>query len=456
MTAAQLPESGLGVVSASDAPARPGSLPRRRFAERLSAALRIAVLMLVATLSAMAIGEVALRLLDQSYYWAVSKRPDALRGWRPAPNVAAWQRFEGQALVRTNQLGFRDRDHDPTAAPGVLRVAVLGDSFTAAVQVPIEQTWWRIMEARLNAMDCMPGGRFEAQSFAVSGYSTAQSLLAWRSIAAAYKPDAVVLAFFVGNDLNENTPLLDHDPLRPYLRLDDQGQLVVDDRFHASPEYRFKQSWLGRGIDWLMVRSRILQTLVQVRHVWRTQHPAKPDVRTANPKAVGEPAPAVAQGRNEPHEPGVDNGIFRPPTDPAWQDAWAVTKAMLTAFANEVRATGARPLLMVIGTGAQVHPNARARQQFATAIGVEDLGYPLRRLSAIAADVGLPVLNLPALMAPAAEQQGRPLYGFDNAIRGFGHWNADGHQSAGTEAAMAICTLLTNPADVPAGTNTAP
>jgi len=437
-------------------PPRQGSPPRRRFAMRLSAALQIAALMLVATLAALAIGEAVLRLLDQSYYWAVAKRPDAMLGWRPAPGVAAWQRFEGRALVQTNRLGFRDCDHDLTPAAGVVRIAVLGDSFTAAVQVPIEQTWWRVMEARLNAMDCVPGRRFEAQSFAVSGYSTAQSLLAWRSIAAPFKPDAVVLAFFVGNDLNENTPLLDHDPLRPYLRLDDQGQLVLDDHFHASPEYRFKQSWQGRGIDWLMVRSRILQTLVQVRHVWGTQHPALPDVRTANPTVVGEPAPAVAQGRNEPHEPGVDNGIFRPPTDPAWQDAWAVTEAMLAAFADEVRATGARPLLMLIGTGAQIHPNARARERFAAAIGVEDLGYPLRRLSAIAADIGLPVLNLPALMAPAAEQQGHPLHGFDNAIRGFGHWNADGHQAAGTEAATAMCALLATPADVLPGTDAAP
>lgn len=206
-------------------------------------------LMLVATLAALLLGEFVLRLLDQSYYWAVAKQPDAHLGWRPAANVSAWQRFEGEALVETNAIGFRDRDHAIDKAPDTIRVAVLGDSFSEAVQVPIEQTWWRVMERSLNASGCRaldefppPAvARFEVVNFAVSGYSTAQSLLAWRSVASSFAPDVVVLEFFLGNDLQENARALDDEPLRPYLIPEGAG-LALDEGFLSSPAYRARSS----------------------------------------------------------------------------------------------------------------------------------------------------------------------------------------------------------------------
>ena len=114
---------------------------------------------------------------------------------------------------------------------------------------------------------------------------------------------------------------------------------------------------------------------------------------------------------------------------------------MLAAFADEVRASGAQPLLLIIGSGAQVHPDARARARFARSIGVDDLGYPVRRLLEAAAASGLPVLNLPAIMAAEAEERAIYLHGFDGGLKGFGHWNAQGHRLAGGAAADALCAL---------------
>ncbi|MGD8276237.1 MAG: hypothetical protein PVJ30_09775 [Thiohalocapsa sp.] len=386
-------------------------------------------LLLIALVLALLLGEGLLRVAGQSYYWAVAKRVDPVLGWRPPPQIRAWQRFEGAALVETNTLGFRDIDHARRKPPGTLRVAVLGDSFTEAVQVPLHETWWRVMAERLNGDICPVTAEFQALNFAVSGWSTAQSLLAWREHAARFAPDFAVLAFFIGNDFTENHPALNAEPLRPYFRLD-AGQLALDAGFRRQPAYRRATSTLGRARQWLLEHSRIAQLAVQTRDAMRLRG-------LAGQAAVGS-RPSEPE---VPSEPGVDNAVYRPPAHGAWEQSWAVTEAMLGAFAAETRADGATPVLMLIGTGVQVHPEARVSARFAAALGVSDLGYPVRRLLDIAERLDLTVLNLPALLADYAEREGLLLHGFVGGRPGLGHWNPAGHRAAGDAAAALICAL---------------
>ncbi|WP_462321012.1 SGNH/GDSL hydrolase family protein, partial [Halochromatium sp.] len=268
------------------------------------------LLILASSLAALLLGEIGLRLMGQSYYWAFAKRVDPVLGWRPPPQSQGWQRFEGEALISTNALGFRDQDHPQAKPEDVLRIAVLGDSFTEAVQVPLDQTWWRLMGESLNKGFCasdstipltvtgadaepMPTARAEPEAelgqpavdvlnFAVSGYSTAQSLLAWRHIAQAFSPDIVVLAFFIGNDLNENSRPLDNEPLRPYLIAEETG-LTWDDRFLFSADYRSARSVSGRLWQWLREHSRILQLVLQARDALRMASFAAPQESSAAP-----------------------------------------------------------------------------------------------------------------------------------------------------------------------------
>jgi hypothetical protein len=384
-------------------------------------------LLTVATVVALLLGEVGLRLAGQSYYWAFAKRPDPVLGWRPPPDRSAWQRFEGEALVRTNALGFRDRNHRPSKPEDVLRIAVLGDSFTEAVQIPVEQTWWRLMEASLNRSACAsdtPDKSFEVLNFAVSGYSPAQSLLAWRTFAKQFSPDVAILAFFIGNDLTESVRPLDQEPLRPYLIPTEQG-LVLNTEFRHSPEYAAATGLTGRTRQWLVEHSRIAQLVLQARDALRMR----------------KIAPATTSRQDGPQELGVDNGVYRQPTTPAWTAAWDTTEAILAAFTAEARASGTAPVLMIIGTGAQVHPNAHGRAQFAAALGVDDLGYPVRRLLRVATRHRIAVLNLPARWTAPGQTSDQPLYGLPGGRPGFGHWNQQGHAEAAEAAAGLVCRL---------------
>ena len=130
----------------------------------LTLALSIAV--------AIAFAEVGLRAWGISY--PEFYRLDSRFGWSPRPGLEGIHAMEGRTRIKINAEGFRDVDHETAKPAGVFRVAVLGDSFTEAREVPLEDAYWKVMEALLSR--CLGAGA-EVLSFAANGYGTAQQLL---------------------------------------------------------------------------------------------------------------------------------------------------------------------------------------------------------------------------------------------------------------------------------------
>lgn len=98
-----------------------------------------------------------------------------------------------------NQHGFRDRPRDPSPSPDMVRVACLGDSFTFGQGVHFDDLLTVRLETALNADARRGQRRFEVLNFGVSGYDTAQERLLYEEIAAAYRPQ-IVLLLMVNND----------------------------------------------------------------------------------------------------------------------------------------------------------------------------------------------------------------------------------------------------------------
>jgi GDSL-like Lipase/Acylhydrolase. len=133
--------------------------------------------------------------------------------------------------------------------PNTLRVAVLGDSFTEAIHVPVEQTFWSKLERKLGNCEAVKGRKnVEVINFGVQGYSTAQELMMLRKKVWDYSPDIVILAFFIGNDVINNSPKLEYDRYRPFFAYDASGKLVPDMSFRQSGADRpqRKSSFLRR------------------------------------------------------------------------------------------------------------------------------------------------------------------------------------------------------------------
>ncbi len=354
-------------------------------------------------------------------------RPDPDLGWALRPGAAGRWRQEGDAPVQVNRDGWRDEEHPVEKPPGELRVAVLGDSMVESLQVPVGRTFWALAERRLEGCERLGGRRVQLLDFGVSGYGTAQELLALRHRAGRYRPDLVLLAFYSGNDVRNNHRPLDQDPLRPYFTLEgDPPRLALDDSFRETRGYRFRRSLPGRVVYGAVDRSRLLQL---AKHA-----------KSAADGLIGAiRARRAAGGAAALQELGLDNAVYAPPADPTWRDAWRVTEELIRALDRESRARGARLALVTLSTPIQVHPDPAARRSFAARLTVPDLLYPERRLAAFARAEGIPALLLAPELALHATRTGAYLHGFPNTPPGEGHWNEEGHRVAGNLLADWLC-----------------
>ncbi len=107
--------------------------------------------------------------------------------------------------VKLNRLGFHDRDYSPARpAPTTFRILVLGDSYVAAWEVPLEETFHERLEARLEREDPLGRGSYQVIAFG-QGRTAQRREIDWiREYGAVYRPDAILMVFFCGNDFMEN------------------------------------------------------------------------------------------------------------------------------------------------------------------------------------------------------------------------------------------------------------
>jgi len=124
-------------------------------------------------------------------------QPERTVGWTQVPHMewiwagVNWYAKDYSTRIRTNSLGFRDLERSPAKPEGTVRVALLGDSFVEAIQVPLEKTAGQLLEAHLNATGQPP--RYEVLNFGISNYGVGQYLLTWERFASAFDPDYVVV-----------------------------------------------------------------------------------------------------------------------------------------------------------------------------------------------------------------------------------------------------------------------
>jgi lysophospholipase L1-like esterase len=107
--------------------------------------------------------------------------------------------------VNINSLGFRDREIAAAKPAGVYRIVALGDSTTFGWGVPFEQTYPKVLEARLNAHPLIPDCRkYEVINTGIGNYNTAQEVAAFKERVLRPHPDLVMIGWYI-NDA-EPTP----------------------------------------------------------------------------------------------------------------------------------------------------------------------------------------------------------------------------------------------------------
>jgi hypothetical protein len=355
--------------------------------------------------------EIGLRLLDPDLtlgYAVWSWHPDL--GWSQTPGGHFEYVYEADAppvVVDFNSLGFRDREHALEKPAGVRRVIVLGDSFSEAVQVGLEQTYWHRIEALLAEQT---GAGWEVINLGVGDFGTGQESIALETIGFRFDPDVVVIQIFPLNDIINNSIELrglssPNDPYRPWF-VEQEGRLVA-----ARPD---------PIRNWLRGRSSIFRL-----------------AEYAFMSSQFEMGEAAQRARVAELERRGFHGL-----DPIWSTylepeaqipeiarAWRVTELLLERMVVESRKRGAQVVALVIpyvGTIAETWPLFRSGYPDHDL----DARYPERRITALMDRLGVPTV----VLRDGFEQRDDPT----DVFVADGHLNAMGHELTARWLAEAI------------------
>ena len=351
--------------------------------------------------------------------------PNRERGWALRAGAHGVVSGEARQAVQINSHGFRDRERSFEKPEGTVRIAILGNSWTEALQVPLEKTYPAVVEEELGESGCFTDKKVEVLNFGVAGYSTAQELLALRQEVWKYSPDFVLLAFYPARDIANNVRALNNaasPEQSPYFVFRD-GHLVEDDAFRELPALQ------GRQVELQKLRYRIYGNSRVLQAISTLQRGARLRIATAEAKERAESF-------------GVENleyGIYAPPPSSSMQEAWQVTEGQLELMRDEVRSHGAEFRVIVLATRPQVIPDLAKRAELMTKLGVKDLSYADERIQDFGAREKISVIPLSPALGAYAGEHGVYLNGFNNRNWGAGHWNETGHRVAGEAIAAELC-----------------
>jgi len=247
-----------------DVPA-PGS-PRRSVRHRM-------LLVCAAIFAAMAVGEAVLRLcpVRGTGYGTRVYDPDIkLYKFTPGSKVVVTNVRDERIVRDVNNEGWLDVEHTPEKPEGVCRIGFFGDSYVEAVQVVLEDTFFRIVGKKLSARGV------EALAFGHSGHGPIHNCLVSRKYAPHYDLDYVIYVFF-DNDPGDQVETIKAAWCMPYAKLV-EGKVVVDDSLQSAertrpvPQSRF--AFLNRSA---LYRNTYLRLKLKLDAQEASERPGIPD-----------------------------------------------------------------------------------------------------------------------------------------------------------------------------------
>ena len=173
-----------------------------------------------------------------------------LLGWHHDPGKhGIFESSEFRIAVFINQKGLRDRDYSYERTPGKKRILVLGDSFVWGLGVEQNQVFTEQLENLLTNVEVINAG--------VSGYSTDQELLWFKSEGIKYNPDLVILVVSGIDDSMNHLELVYVIYYKPRFTFGENGQLELQDA--PVPQ----ASAFMRGLYWGCRYSSLVNFLMQ-------------------------------------------------------------------------------------------------------------------------------------------------------------------------------------------------
>jgi hypothetical protein len=312
-------------------------------------------------------------------------RYDPAYGWLfvPGAEVRWTNAIDFWSIQRANSLGFLDREPTIPKPPGICRIALVGDSFVEAAQLPIEQKQQTVLLKLLNEH----GRKCDVVALGFSGTGQSNQLAFFEHYKKLLQPDIVILEF-VNNDFANNSALLEairngwNPEHLPRLFLQPDTSSAGFHRLPTDPDWA-KYQFPGGGSD--VERAKYLE-------------------------ASSAFFRAQLDGW-DPEKTSIDFEFFEDRIPPAFEEALVATRYSFAEFKRHAEQDGFKLLVVATDT--------------VTGSGKPEFDQ-IRRLRSILDDLNIPLLDLhPEFVARG---------GLDKAHWAHdGHWNATGHLWAAEE-----------------------
>ena len=331
------------------------------------------------------------------------------------PNAEGWNtslRGEYSTYVKINRKGLRGKEYSYTKAANTFRILVLGDSFTAALQVAEEETFPALLETKLNQIYSAP--HFEVINAGVVGYGTTNQLDYFKGEGFKYQPDLVLLAFFTGNDIADNL-----NP--PHYKLENGHLAPIPAIYNPDfgvPPWAKKGSLFRNLRNFLYTHSRLYSVSIEL--LIYTLIGEFPDLAHW----------LTSLGFAEATRPVSNTGNIYSALQPS-QEAWEMTQALILALDKEVERHGSQLLVAILPDETEVDiqkwQNLLKRYpHLFNQTGVADS--PTLRLAQFLQKNHIPYIQLRTGLKAYQDKTQEPIY-----FQIDGHWKPVGHRIAAEE-----------------------
>ncbi len=196
---------------------------------------------------------------------------DPVFGFAPVPNKNITWRGEGYSRYRYNSFGMQDDERTLAKPSDTYRIAMLGDSYTEAFQVPREKNHCSILQALLNQnTEASTKSKVEVLNFAVASYSLGMMYMQLKQNVERFHPDMVVLEYHVNEVMKVEPPAVPIEEMglgycHPYFRIGKDGELVTDTSIQEK-WFASRQAKTLKETEWLTTHSRVAAVSV---HAYR-------------------------------------------------------------------------------------------------------------------------------------------------------------------------------------------
>tara|TARA_A100001037_G_scaffold40418_1_gene31476 strand:+ start:65 stop:1279 length:1215 start_codon:yes stop_codon:yes gene_type:complete len=362
--------------------------------------------------------------------YGIYQSTDPVVGPKLIPESRGVWSKEGFSKVEINSKGWNDFERQYNKPQDVVRVAIVGDSFIEALQVPKTDSVASKIESWLD-VNCkykMDDIRYEVLSFGASGWGTTQMHLAINNEIIQYDPDFVIMAFFPGNDLKNNIYELELNSNRPYFKIEN-GSLIQSS--FPTINNSFKRSAYTFLRDNFLMIQLIREPIVNI--FWEFSREEK--IKESNSEGKSNYSDRLEL---------IDRGTWGNDLDNEFVEySWNLFELILLKTKEDLNDKNIEFITLVVSRGEVVDNRKNEVEQWAIKNNYSNIFYPEDRVENFGKKNDIPVIAISRMMTDLNWDLSKEItyfHGFDHNLGG-GHWNQNGHSLTSSIIGEKICGL---------------